>query len=231
MRTTRRQGRTDQLARAQLAPLIATGQAVCWRCDRPIAPDEPWDAGHRESIALGGSPDARRVPEHRHCNRSAGARLGKALRANPSTRRRLAAWLPDAPRESTPRQVWLIVGPPASGKSTWVGEHSAPDDLVVDFDQIAQRLGSPVEHGHAPNLIRRASIEQRRLESSIAAMEFGTAWVIRTGTDPARRARLAARLRADVVVVDPGRDVVLDRCRTDRHAQAIEEVQRWYAAN
>ena len=82
---TRHQGRRDQAARAQLAPLVASGRAVCWRCGKQIKPDEPWDAGHLEDLALGGRPDGERAPEHRSCNRSAGAKLGRSL----ASRRRL----------------------------------------------------------------------------------------------------------------------------------------------
>ena len=82
---TRHQGRRDQAARARLAPLIASGRAVCWRCAQPIDPAEPWDAGHLDDLALGGDPAGERQPEHRACNRSAGAQLGRNLTA----RRRL----------------------------------------------------------------------------------------------------------------------------------------------
>ena len=69
----------DKRARAHLAPIVASGLAVCWRCTEPIDPTEPWDVGHLEDLALGGDPDLV-APEHRYCNRAAGARLGRLLR-------------------------------------------------------------------------------------------------------------------------------------------------------
>lgn len=59
----------DQL-RAHLAPHVAAGQAHCWRCHKPITPDEPWHLGHDDH-------DRRqhRGPEHVQCNLSA---AGKA---------------------------------------------------------------------------------------------------------------------------------------------------------
>ena len=40
-----------------------------------------------------------------------------------------------------------VIGPPYSGKSTFVQEHRKPGDVVIDFDLIAQALGSAGEHG------------------------------------------------------------------------------------
>jgi AAA domain len=36
-------------------------------------------------------------------------------------------------------EVWLICGPPASGKSTYVETHRGPGDLVIDIDRIARQ--------------------------------------------------------------------------------------------
>lgn len=42
----------------------------------------------------------------------------------------------------------VITGPPCSGKTTYLNEHAKPGDIRIDFDVIAQALGSPVSHGH-----------------------------------------------------------------------------------
>lgn len=44
--------------------------------------------------------------------------------------------------------ITVITGPPCSGKTTYARQHAMPGDLIVDFDAIAQALGSPVSHGH-----------------------------------------------------------------------------------
>lgn len=84
----RRRGRRDQAARAALAPLVASGKAKCWRCNQPIDPREPWQAGHLDDLVLGGDPDGTRLPEHRVCNTGAGARLGNRLRGRRARRLR-----------------------------------------------------------------------------------------------------------------------------------------------
>ena len=34
----------------------------------------------------------------------------------------------------------LVAGPPCGGKSTYATEHAAPGDLVLDFDDIVERI-------------------------------------------------------------------------------------------
>lgn len=77
-------------------PLVAAGRAVCSRCLEPIDPSDEWDAGHVEDLVDGGRADGVVLPEHRACNRRAGARLGNQRRGG--RRRRLAAWLESAAR-------------------------------------------------------------------------------------------------------------------------------------
>jgi hypothetical protein len=44
----------------------------CWRCGNLAIPGDPWQAGHTHDGLAGGLL----LPEHRSCNRNAGAKLG-----------------------------------------------------------------------------------------------------------------------------------------------------------
>ena len=67
--TARGYGTAHQQLRRQIARIVDAGQAHCVRCGKPIIPGTPWDLGHDDN-------DRSRYqgPEHRGCNRSAGAR-------------------------------------------------------------------------------------------------------------------------------------------------------------
>ena len=65
-------GGRHQSTRRALAPQVATGTVICWRCGQLIGPGEPWDLGHDDN-----NPSLYRGPEHANrCNRAAGGRQG-----------------------------------------------------------------------------------------------------------------------------------------------------------
>lgn len=72
--TGRGYGWRHQQARRRIAPLVASGSAVCTRCRTRIWPGQAWDLDHSDdrSRYLG--------PAHRSCNRRAGAEKGNAAR-------------------------------------------------------------------------------------------------------------------------------------------------------
>lgn len=76
----------------------------------------------------------------------------------------------------------VITGPPCSGKTTWIREHARPGDIRIDFDELAQALGSPVTHGHPPALV---SVTRDARNAAIAAAirqhyRGGRVWIIDT---------------------------------------------------
>ena len=81
-------GHNHQQLRKQWAALIATGNVHCTGpqgCGHVIHPTDDWDLGHTIDHALGGD-NAPRIPQHAHCNRSAGGALRHILNQPTSTR-------------------------------------------------------------------------------------------------------------------------------------------------
>lgn len=52
-------GALHQALRRVVRPTVEAGQAVCWRCRRPIVPGQAWDLGH-----VDGDPSRYAGPEH-----------------------------------------------------------------------------------------------------------------------------------------------------------------------
>lgn len=84
-------GRRVVVQRQAWAERIAGQVVTCPRCEEPVTPEDLWDLGHQQDLALGGHPLGVMVPEHRTCNRRAGGQLGAMLR--PRCRRRLSEWI------------------------------------------------------------------------------------------------------------------------------------------
>jgi hypothetical protein len=92
----------------------------------------------------------------------------------------------------------IVTGPPCSGKTTYVHQHALPGHIIVDFDAIAQAVGSPVGHGH-DRQIWKVAIEARdaAIKAAVGQHRQGaTAWVIDSRpTEPARQSYLKAGAR------------------------------------
>lgn len=128
------------------------------------------------------------------------------------------------------RQVTLVCGPPCAGKTTYVRQHAAIDDTVLDQDQIAQDLGSDQQWLHARNTSMRA---HRRMRMGILALgnaAEANAWVIRCQPDGHLRGMLAYKLRAtSVVVLKPPIAVVMQRAMSRPDSRKTQRlINNWY---
>ena len=105
----------------------------------------------------------------------------------------------------------IITGPPCSGKSTYVREHKAPGDVVIDNDLIAQAIGSDREHmhdytiGQTANAMVRAAIEH--------LLEYRPeAWVIHTRLSDELKGRYI-EAGAEVIEMDTDLETCLERAQ------------------
>lgn len=120
-------------------------------------------------------------------------------------------------------QVTLVWGPPCGGKSTYVDDHRQAGDVVIDYDRIAQALGSPHSHDHPPTIVGMARTLLRVATASLATTS-GRVWVVKC--DPTPEDRAAA---TDDVLLDPGIATCLARASTQRPERWAKYVREWYA--
>lgn len=109
-------------------------------------------------------------------------------------RRSTSAAIARPTAEAVRRRTHLILvsGPPCSGKSTYVTEHKQPGDLVIDYDAIAQALGSANTHDHPdalhPFVLRAVDALLDRLGRAVPGQR---AWLVKCM--PSAGERLMAR--------------------------------------
>lgn len=79
-------------------------------------------------------------------------------------------------------EVHQVIGPPCSGKTTYVAERAKPGDLIVDWDALMAAISGSAGHSRHPALIgyvaeaRDAIIA--RLRQRRAGQEPQSAWII-----------------------------------------------------
>jgi hypothetical protein len=125
----------------------------------------------------------------------------------------------------------VVVGPPAAGKSTWVLERAKPGDIVIDFDRLAVALcgtgGDPHDHPAAVATVARAA-RTAAIDAAIKQARTVDVYLIHSSPGEQRMAHYVS-LGAQVVTIDPGRDVVRARCKGGQRPQRMYTVvDEWY---
>ncbi|MGO2655979.1 MAG: AAA family ATPase [Pseudoclavibacter sp.] len=127
--------------------------------------------------------------------------------------------------------IHAVIGPPAAGKSTYVAEHAAPDDVVIDLDAIARALmpAQPEQTHTYPDYLRHVAIgaRQEAMRRAVRLAEHATVWLIQA-LPTVDQLRDWAALHYDIITVDPGRAIVEQRASSQRPAHVARAIALWY---
>lgn len=133
--------------------------------------------------------------------------------------------------------IHVIMGPPCSGKSTWVRERAVLGDVVIDFDALAVALGGDdsrdYSHDHFAAVVRTARsavVEHVLRNRSWHGATGPDAFIIHTRPSPEQLDRYLD-VGAQMTTLDPGREIVLQRCRAERPASIVKVAEGWYRDN
>ncbi|MFI9344936.1 hypothetical protein ACIG0D_27275 [Streptomyces sp. NPDC052773] len=127
--------------------------------------------------------------------------------------------------------LYVVTGPPAAGKSSWIEARARATDIVIDLDRITQALmgpGAPAwsQHPIAMKVAHRA--RYAAIDEAVKHIGEVDVYLIHTMPSPKWLARYR-RHGAEVVAVDPGKDIVMQRIK-DMRAPGLQAVAtRWYA--
>lgn len=124
--------------------------------------------------------------------------------------------------------VHVVIGPPAAGKSTFVRENAGPADVVIDFDLLANALSNQSSDNHDHTTTVKQVTRAARAAAIGKACGLGVAtWMIHSSPAASTLERYRAA-GATVHVVDPGKDVVMSRCKRERPPAMLVAAAKWY---
>lgn len=122
--------------------------------------------------------------------------------------------------------IHIVIGPPCSGKSTYVREHKKDGDIVIDFDKLAQAFGSTEKHS-APEAIKEITFLARESAIEAVCASDYEAWIIHTR--PTKRQRdLYEEVGAEFIEMDTDMETCLERCEADGRPPGTEDVIKQY---
>lgn len=111
------------------------------------------------------------------------------------------------------REVFVVYGPPLSGKTTWVADNMSEGDLVVDIDNIWQAVSGCVRYTKPARLkgvvfmLRDALIESVKYRNG----KWHNAYIIGGYPLTSERERLCKELGAREIFIDTPKDECMAR--------------------
>jgi|Laugrespbdmm15sd_2_1035082.scaffolds.fasta_scaffold19305_2 hypothetical protein len=128
----------------------------------------------------------------------------------------------------------IIAGAPGSGKSTYVKDKASKYDIVIDLDKMAESFTYNEESGH----MQSAEIRSVAIAARTSAVKRAIAihhskpdlqiWIV--NADPSKEDIEAYRLlKAQIVTLNPGKDVCLQRIKGTRPDSFVQLVDAWFA--
>ncbi|MFF4752663.1 AAA family ATPase [Streptomyces sp. NPDC001270] len=126
--------------------------------------------------------------------------------------------------------LYVITGPPAAGKSSWIEAHAKPADIVIDLDRITRALTGPGAPAWNQDSLQLRVAHRARYAAMREAFELRDqvdVYLIHTMPSAKAMARYK-RMDARVVAVDPGRDIVMQRIEAMRDPEMKRVAARWY---
>lgn len=127
--------------------------------------------------------------------------------------------------------IYIITGPPAAGKTTYVHTHAKPGDIRIDLDHLANLItGQPTaNHQHTGDALTIARAARNAAITQALNHHSSDVYIIHTKPNQQQLDRYT-KAGAQIITIDPGKHTVLERCTHQRPAQSYHAALQWYQA-
>lgn len=119
--------------------------------------------------------------------------------------------------------IHLVIGPPCSGKTTYVREHARVGDLVVDWDALMAALSGRAGHVSDPGLSAYIAAARDAVVTRLTQRRGGTeppaAWIVATTMQH-------LGMPAQVHVLDVPAEECIARLHADPDGRDVAEVEQ-----
>jgi predicted kinase len=133
------------------------------------------------------------------------------------------------------RQVYLIYGPPMSGKKTYVKENISRGDIVVDMDRLYEAITMLPSYDKPDQLFSNVIGIHNQLIDNIKTRygKWGNAWVIGGYADKYKREKMANDLGAEIILCEVSQEECLRRLSVDQDRHYRQEewagyIGKWF---
>lgn len=115
------------------------------------------------------------------------------------------------------KNVYIVWGSPASGKTTYVKEHKGKYDLIVELDPLIGAIsmtdGKTLTEDYLPFALELRDTLYRLIEQR--KYHFDKAWIIAGLPNKAERLALQSKLKAELIHIDTPIEICLKRAKLD----------------
>lgn len=128
------------------------------------------------------------------------------------------------------KEVYLVYGPPMSGKTTFVREQLSRGDIVVDMDALYAAVTMLPQYDKPDNLYNNVITIHNLLLDNIRTRygKWHTAWIIGGYADKYKRERLANDLGAELIYCAVSNEECLSRLELDEDRQYRKDEWKGY---
>jgi hypothetical protein len=133
------------------------------------------------------------------------------------------------------KAVYLVYGPPLSGKTSFVKEHMSRGDLIVDIDKLYEAVTLLPCYDKPDALFRNVIGIHNQLIDNIKTRygKWNNAWIIGGYADKYKRDRLANETGAEVIFMNLPKEECLKRLeqdtdRRDWKAEWKQYIEKWF---